>query len=89
MAWIHTISEIVRVNLPVGPVDFAARNLVYDIACEASIMGTIPHAILRPQAATHPPVEDPRQILNMRPEAIQTHDSRSHCLRIAPDADAA
>ena len=52
MAWTHAISEIVRVNLPVGPVDFAARNLVYDIACEAS-MGTIPQAILRPQAPTH------------------------------------
>ena len=38
---------------PVGPVDFTPRDLVYHIACEASIMGTIPQAILRPQAPTH------------------------------------
>ena len=49
MAWTHTIAEIVRHTRPVGPVDFAAQNLVYDIACEASIMGAIPQAILRPQ----------------------------------------
>ena len=67
VAWTHAVSEIVMGNRPVGPVGFTARNLVYDIACEASIMGTIPQAIL-------PPVEDPRQILTMRPEAIQTHD---------------
>ena len=42
-------SGIVRGDRPVGPVDFAAQNLVYDIACEASIMGAIPQAILRPQ----------------------------------------
>ena len=41
--------EIVRHTRPVGPVDFAAQNLVYDIACEASMMGAIPQAILRPQ----------------------------------------
>ena len=35
------------------PVDFTTRNLVYDIACEASIMSTIPQVILRPQAPTH------------------------------------
>eukprot|EP01048_Picozoa_sp_COSAG05_P032198 COSAG05_NODE_12194_length_478_cov_20.335092_1_plen_43_part_10 len=33
---------ILRGDRPVGPVDFAAQNLVYDIACEASIMGAIP-----------------------------------------------
>ena len=49
VVWTHTIAEIVRHTRPVGPVDFTARNLVYDIACEASIMGTIPPAILRPQ----------------------------------------
>ena len=42
-------SVIVRGDRPVGPVDFAAQNLVYDIACEASMMGAIPQAILRPQ----------------------------------------
>ena len=42
-------SGIVRHTRPVGPVDFAAQNLVYDIACEASMMGAIPQAILRPQ----------------------------------------
>ena len=49
VVWTHTIAEIVRHTRPVGPVDFAAQNLVYDIACEASIMGAIPQAILRPQ----------------------------------------
>ena len=39
VVWTHTIAEIVRHTRPVGPVDFAAQNLVYDIACEASIMG--------------------------------------------------
>ena len=52
MVWTHTIAEIVRHTRPVGPVDFASRDLVYHIACEASIMGTIPQAILRPQAPT-------------------------------------
>ena len=46
-------SEIVLHTRPVGPVDFTPRDLVYHIACEASIMGTIPQAILRPQAPTH------------------------------------
>ena len=49
VVWTHTIAEIVRHTRPVGPIDFAARDLVYDIACEASIMGAIPQAILRPQ----------------------------------------
>ena len=43
-------SVIVRGGRPVGTVDFAAQNLVYDIACEASIMGAIPQAILRAAA---------------------------------------
>ena len=46
MAWTHTIAEIVRHTRPVGTVDFTAQKLVYDIACEASLMGTIPQAIL-------------------------------------------
>ena len=50
MVWTHTIAEIVRRTRPAGPVDFAPRSLVYHIACEASIMGTIPQAILRPQS---------------------------------------
>mgnify|MGYP003314279328 CR=1 FL=1 len=41
----HAGSGIVRGDRPVGPVDFAAQNLVYDIACEASIMGAIPQAM--------------------------------------------
>ena len=52
-AWTHAVSEIVMGDRLVGPVDFASRDLVYHIACEASIMGTIPQAILRPQAPTH------------------------------------
>ena len=79
---------IVRGDRPVGPVDFAAQNLVYDIACEASIMGAIPQAIVRPQAPTHqskirarssPCVQRPFRRM------IQDHTG----LRIAPDADAA
>ena len=50
VVWTHTIAEIVRHTRPVGPIDFTARDLVYDIACEASIMGTVPQAILRPHA---------------------------------------
>ena len=81
-------SGIVRGDRPVGPVDFAAQNLVYDIACEASIMGAIPQAIVRPQAPTHqskirarssPCVQRPFRRM------IQDHTG----LRIAPDADAA
>ena len=53
MARTRAGSGIVRGDRPVGPVDFAAQNLVYDIACEASIMGAIPQAIVRPQAPTH------------------------------------
>ena len=49
VVWTHTIAEIVRHTRPVGPVDFTPRSLVYHIACEASIMGTNPQAILRPQ----------------------------------------
>ena len=50
MARTRAGAVIVRGDRPVGPVDFAAQNLVYDIACEASIMGAIPQAILlRPQ----------------------------------------
>ena len=41
VAWRHAFSEIVMGDRPVGPVDFAERNLAYHIACEAS-MGTIP-----------------------------------------------
>ena len=88
VVWTHTIAEIVRHTRPVGPVDFAAQNLVYDIACEASIMGAIPQAIVRPQAPTHqskirarssPCVQRPFRRM------IQDHTG----LRIAPDADAA
>ena len=88
MVWTHTIAEIVRHTRPVGPVDCAAQNLVYDIACEASIMGAIPQAIVRPQAPTHqskirarssPCVQRPFRRM------IQDHTG----LRIAPDADAA
>eukprot|EP01048_Picozoa_sp_COSAG05_P001802 COSAG05_NODE_63_length_22889_cov_41.986617_16_plen_136_part_00 len=53
MARTRAGSEIVLHTRPVGPVDFTPRDLVYHIACEASIMGTIPQAILRPQAPTH------------------------------------
>ena len=42
VVWTHTIAEIVRHTRPAGPVDFAPRSLVYDNACEASFMGTIP-----------------------------------------------
>ena len=49
VVWTHTIAEIVRHTRPAGPVDFTPRILVYLIACEASFMGTIPQAILRPQ----------------------------------------
>ena len=88
MARTRAGSVIVRGDRPVGPVDFAAQNLVYDIACEASIMGAIPQAIVRPQAPTHqskirarssPCVQRPFRRM------IQDHTG----LRIAPDADAA
>ena len=88
MAWRHAFSEIVMGDRPVGPVDFTARNLVYDIACEASIMGTIPHAILRPQAPTHQSKIHARSSACVqRPfrRMIQDHT----VLRMAPDADAA
>ena len=88
MARTRAGSEIVLHTRPVGPVDFTPRDLVYHIACEASIMGTIPQAILRPQAPTHqskirarcsPCVQRPFRRM------IQDHTG----LRIAPDADAA
>ena len=53
MAWRHAVSEIVMGDRPVGPVDFTARNLVYDIACQASIMGTISGYLAA--ASTHSP----------------------------------
>ena len=61
---------------PVGPVDFASRDLVYHIACEASIMGTIPQ------------VEDQRQILTMRPEAIRAIQATTHAHRLTSVLDA-
>ena len=53
MAWTHAVSEIVMGDRPVGLVDFTSRDLVYHIACEASIMGTIPQAM--PCGRKHPP----------------------------------
>ena len=32
VVWTHTIAEIVRHTRPVGPIDFTAQKLVYDIA---------------------------------------------------------